>query len=103
MKTTIRTLSVLLAAFGLTLAAQSSMAATTDHTITEAQLSNIHNGQAISQVTRTLGEPESLTHWFGGKQSIVYELPTPVAEQQLVYINFDNRNKVTGVQVINRD
>lgn len=103
MKTTIRTLSVLFAALGLTLAAQSSIAATTDHTITEAQLNSIHNGEAISQVTRTLGAPESLTHWFGSKQSIVYELPNPITEQQLVYINFDNRNKVTGVQVINRD
>jgi len=97
-------LVVSLASLGLALAAQPGFAATRDgHLVTHAQLHQISQGDSAARVSDVLGAPSDVTRWQGGRQSMDYEISSHNDMQQLVYVNLDRNNKVTGVQIISRD
>jgi len=95
------TLPAAIAALSLSLAAQSGFAAS-GHLVTQDQVDRLHNGISATEVTQSLGAPESVTSWMDGKHSMVYELQSHTDQQELVYVDLDKNNKVTDVQVVQR-
>jgi len=103
MKNAYRSISIILAALGLGLAAQSSMASVSDTYITSSQLHKIHVGDNVAQAKQTWGAPEE-DHSGASKPYMTYELTSPLDEAKLVYVSFNrDSNKITNIQVIRRD
>lgn len=97
-----QTLTLGIAAIGLSLAAQASFAATS-HIITHAQLNQIRAGDTAAQVTEALGAPADTTSWFNGKHSMDYSIASRNDMLKTVYVDLDQNNKVVDVQVLSRE